>query len=61
LQHLHLGWLFEIWPSVHLSMLKMKDECIQHLKILGVSPKVLNLLEQIMLKACDIAEEESRR
>jgi hypothetical protein len=36
---------------------KMKDECTQHLKTLGVSPKVLGLLEQFMLKACDIAEE----
>lgn len=40
---------------------KMKDECTQHLETLAVSPKVINLLEQLMLKACDIAEEELRR
>jgi hypothetical protein len=39
---------------------KMKDECTQHLKTLGVSPKVLDLLEQFMLKACDIAEQSKK-
>jgi hypothetical protein len=40
---------------------KMKDECTKHLKTIGVAPKVFDLLEQLMLKACDLAEEELRR
>ena len=39
---------------------KMKTECTQHLKTLGVSPKVFDLLEQLMLKACDIAKESEQ-
>jgi hypothetical protein len=39
---------------------KMKNECTKHLRTLGISPKVFDLLEQLMLKACDIAEESEQ-